>query len=254
MSVLNGNKLVPNGGKAAKLDMPCKYVAVKQQCGGYFVKVTPGSIYVAPRFFTSTVWVEVRDAQGNSWEGRTATKIAAKYINDAGTARKAFVKVKGNLATDSVLTFSKTDNDITATATDGSFSVTFGPYDPTGSRHRNVDFTFTCNADDTPPAFPEQICGGEYQRYICHFYLYNFLNRGQEDVQYMAEELGFKPGQKFKPHMRDQTYYYAIFTDVETDQTPYVLGSEQSSELYYYYYYYYYYYCYYCCCCCCCCC
>nr|KAG5703960.1 hypothetical protein BaRGS_020557 [Batillaria attramentaria] len=157
-----GNKLITNGGKKAKLDVPCKYPAVRQQCGDYF------------------------------------------FINDAGETRDAFNKKDGNIETDDLFDFSKTKNSIVARAKDGSFDIVFGPFDPVGSKHRNAAFVFRCREDDVPPAFPAQICGGE----------------DEKDVQYMAEELGIKPGKKFKPHMRDQTYYYAIFTDPDLDQTP----------------------------------
>ncbi|KAK7492980.1 hypothetical protein BaRGS_00015710, partial [Batillaria attramentaria] len=198
-----GNKLVPNGGKRAKLDVPCKYPAVRQQCGDYFVRATPGNVYVN-RYFVNTLWVAVKHKDGNYWEGRTSSKIAAKFINDAGETRDAFNKKNGSIEADDLFDFSKTETSIMAKAKDDSFDITFAPFDPLGDKHRNVAFVFRCHKDDVPPAFPAQICGGE----------------DKKDVQYMAEELGFKPGKKFKPHMRDQTYYYAIFTDPDLDQTP----------------------------------
>nr|KAG5703962.1 hypothetical protein BaRGS_020559 [Batillaria attramentaria] len=203
-----GNSLTSNGGKAGKLEVPCKYGAVRQQCGDYFVRLTPGNVYIN-RYFINTVWLEVRTKDGREWRGRTSTDQPSlpslQFINDAGDVREAFqMKQPSDYETDDLFDFTKTENDITATVKDGSFSVTFGPFDPTGSKHRNVGLTFTCTRDDSPPEFPIQICGGE----------------DPKDVQYMAEELGFKPNDKFKPHMRDQTYYYAIFTDPDLDQTP----------------------------------
>lgn len=198
------NQLVTNGGKPASLDFPCKYAAVRQQCGNYHVRISPGNVYVSPRFFINTIWVEVSHTSGKDWEGRTSSKIAAKYINDAGITREALIKKAGSYSTNSLFTISKGKSDFTAAAHDGAFSITFGPYDAVGALHNNVHFKFTCNIDGPLLPFPNQICGGD----------------DPKDVQYVAEALQFKTGQNFKSDTRDKTYYFAVFNDTSTDQSP----------------------------------
>lgn len=205
--ITKGEKFEPVNGKDAKLDFPCKFNAIRQKCGPWEVRISPGNIYIPPRYILNTVWVEVSKGDDNNtkyWEGRTYTKTAVKYINDAGDVREPFAKKEGNLNTEDVFNYSKSQGDVTATAVDGSFSITFGPYDPEGSKHRNVAMKFTCNTNDAPSGFPDTLCGG--------------FDAKEVDVR--AAELGFKTGSKLKADQRDKTYYYTAFTDLTTDQSP----------------------------------
>jgi len=201
--ISKGNKLITNSGQGAKMDHPCRYAAVKQRCGNNFIVVSPSNVYIDGRFFVNTIYLQLRNVNtGKMWGGFTTNKLAAKYINNAGPS--PIKKNKGILHTGALFNFKKTKSDITVEAKDGSFSLTFGPYDPTGNKHRNADFRFTCNENDAPAAFPDQICG----------------SADKQEVALEAERLGFKTGKQFKSEARDKTYFYHIFTNTDIDQTP----------------------------------
>lgn len=209
-SLDNGNQLVPFSGGKGKMDVPCKYPVLRQQCGEYFIRVTPGSVYVR-RYFINTVWFKV-EKNGKSWEARTSSKIAVKFINDTIGLRDAFHQKSGDLNPDEEFDFTKTGTNLTIAAKDGSFSFTFGPYDPLGTKHKNVGFEFTCNREDPASGFPEQFCGGDTD----------------EDLKRKADALGYfkcknlpeKCNGVLKDDPEVKTYYFHLFTDDTIDQTP----------------------------------
>ena len=67
-----------NGRKEA-VKLPCKYHAVRQNCGKYYINLTPGNIYLAPKYRLDSLWLGVLDLDtGDKWEGRTDNKLSVK--------------------------------------------------------------------------------------------------------------------------------------------------------------------------------
>ena len=53
-----------------------------EQCGPYLLTITPAQRYLYPRYIMDSVWLSVKDTDGNTlWKGRTNNKIAALVSN-----------------------------------------------------------------------------------------------------------------------------------------------------------------------------
>ena len=67
-------------GRKEDVRMPCKYHAVRQQCGDYAIFLTPGNRYMYPKYRLDSLWFKVANASdpGQYWRGRTDNKLARK--------------------------------------------------------------------------------------------------------------------------------------------------------------------------------
>ncbi|KAK7107461.1 uncharacterized protein [Littorina saxatilis] len=191
----NGKMLQQFNGRKESTAMPCKYHAVRTKCGKYFVNLTPGNIFVHPKYRLNTLWLGVRELDTDKeWEGRTDNKVAVKFFN--GWKSELFNKKDGVLNTEDVLTFSKDAMGTHATAKNGDFKVTFVPWDPENDNFPLSKWRFECNADDFEPAsYPDQVCGSADKR---------------ETVE-RTEMLGFDE--------RTQTVFHDVFTNTNITQT-----------------------------------
>eukprot|EP00745_Piridium_sociabile_P020944 TRINITY_DN32282_c0_g1_i7.p2 TRINITY_DN32282_c0_g1~~TRINITY_DN32282_c0_g1_i7.p2 ORF type:complete len:148 (+),score=28.51 TRINITY_DN32282_c0_g1_i7:133-576(+) len=140
--------------------MPCKYNAVRQQCGDYTVVLSPGIITMGNQYRLNTIWLELTNQDDKEWEGRTTNKKAVKFIN--GNSTELFTKRNtGGLETEDVLTFRVEDKSTVVETIDGSMKVTFSPWDPDrrDDGFKKSYWTFKCHMDDAMEPYPKQVCG-----------------------------------------------------------------------------------------------
>jgi len=151
-------------GRRDELFMPCKYDAVKQRCGKYDVKLTPGNIYMQPKFRMDSLWLAVTDTEtGEVWAGRSTNKIAVKYYR--GWSTELFNQKGGSMATEDLLVFGTEGNYGFAEAVNGDFRVSFMPWDPENKDFNQASWVFACNAPNfVPSGFAKQVCGGSDPR------------------------------------------------------------------------------------------
>ena len=76
--------------------MPCKYHAVRQVCGDYFINLTPGNLYMYPKYCLESLWLGIRMAGQSEtlWEGRTTNKKAVKVGDKPVCERRATIFVQ----------------------------------------------------------------------------------------------------------------------------------------------------------------
>lgn len=182
-------------GRRDEMFMPCKYDAIRQQCGSYKINVSPGNVYLQPKYRMDTLWLSLTDtATGDFWAGRTDNKLAIKYFN--GWKPALFNQKQGNVNTSSVLSFGIDGKYAYAEALNGDFKLSFTPWDPTNSDFNQAEWTFTCNAPDFMPiGFSSQVCGGVEAR----------------ESAKRRDELGLKN--------RVQLIHYDVFTNEQIVQT-----------------------------------
>eukprot|EP00745_Piridium_sociabile_P020943 TRINITY_DN32282_c0_g1_i3.p1 TRINITY_DN32282_c0_g1~~TRINITY_DN32282_c0_g1_i3.p1 ORF type:complete len:348 (+),score=67.04 TRINITY_DN32282_c0_g1_i3:166-1209(+) len=184
---------------AVRIQMPCKYNAVRQQCGDYTVVLSPGIITMGNQYRLNTMWLGLKNQNGEEWEGRTTNKKAVKFIN--GNSTELFTRKKGGLKTEDVLTFSVHEKTTVAKTTDGSMTVTFAPWDP-DSRDKGFKksyWSFKCHMNDAMEPYPKQVCGAR-------------------------KEDGFQQGKKTEDGTDDgmtpeQMFLYNIFMETDTNIT-----------------------------------
>merc|ERR1712121_47200 len=139
----NGRMLRQFNGKREITKMPCKYPAVRQECGSYFINLTPGNLYLYPKYRMDSLWLGIEDISGGGvWEGRTDNRIAVKYINK--WISELFNKKDGNLLTDDVLVFGRNNQETWVKAKNGDFKVTFTPWDPENDNFELSAWSFEC--------------------------------------------------------------------------------------------------------------
>ncbi|XP_076462134.1 uncharacterized protein LOC143294642 [Babylonia areolata] len=186
----NGRDVTQFAGRKEATLMPCKYHAVRQQCGKYMVTLTPGNVYLHPKYRLDSLWLGLRETGkgGKRWEGRTDNKIAVKYFN--GWKGDLFNKKDGNLGTEDVLRFGRDCSKTWVEAKNGDFKVTFVPWDPENKDFPMSQWSFECRAKGfTPSGYPQQVCGGE----------------DDQEVAARTKELGLES--------REQTIFYDVFTN-----------------------------------------
>jgi len=182
-------------GRREETFMPCKYDAVRQQCGRYEINVTPGNIYLRPKYRVDSLWLGVKDTvTGDFWTGRTDNKIAVKFHNGWNT--ELFNQKSGSVSTDDLLVFGNQGKYGFVEAKNGDFRVSFQPWDPENEKYNLAEWVFQCNDEDFEPlGFSSQVCGG----------------RDDHETADRRDELGLKD--------RTQLIHYDVFTNTEIVQT-----------------------------------
>jgi len=182
-------------GRREETFMPCKYDAVRQQCGRYEINVSPGNVYFRPKYRIDSLWLGITDTEtGDFWTGRTDNKIAVKYHNGWNT--ELFNQKSGSVTTDELLVFGNEDKAGYVEAKNGDFRVSFTPWDPENKDYRLAKWSFTCFANDFEAAgFSKQVCGGT----------------DKHETSERRDELGLKD--------RTQLIHYDVFTNTEIEQT-----------------------------------
>ncbi|XP_025098667.1 uncharacterized protein LOC112566617 [Pomacea canaliculata] len=146
-----------------RLKIPCKYNAVRQTCGRYFINVTPGNDIRSDtgEYYVETMWVSITDTETKQkWEGRTSTKIAQKAINDP--ARSPFQTKTNELDINSICTIGANEdtNQVYLMEKNGLFSISFGVYEEGGRKSKTSTWEFECNDNNVELApYPQQVCG-----------------------------------------------------------------------------------------------
>ncbi|PVD28987.1 hypothetical protein C0Q70_11584 [Pomacea canaliculata] len=159
-----GKRITLFSGTMERLKFPCKYNAVRQQCGPYFINLTPGSDIRMDtgEYYEGTMWASIALIKtGQKWEGRTSVKIASKYINDTVTRRPFHTKNRG-LDITSIATFEKNDeaNSVSLREKNNVFTITFGAYQEGGLKNKVSGWEFVCNDPSAVLApYPTQVCG-----------------------------------------------------------------------------------------------
>lgn len=196
---------------SAQLYFPCKYKLISQTCGEYEVTITAQNVYTASYFVTDNFWIRVQ--RGNElWEGLTNNQLSIEFLR--GDIGEPFTKNGGNLETSQLFTFAEildannTDETeaygyYTAWAEGIAFRFMYRPFFESQA-DRGVTVNFYCNRNDTPPAFPAQLCGG----------------KSTTDLEDEANRLGFVTNDKYNGIAGDKTIYYYVFTDSTVDQAP----------------------------------
>ncbi|XP_025098507.1 uncharacterized protein LOC112566502 [Pomacea canaliculata] len=163
-----GNRLVQFNDYRARVELPCKYNAIKgQQCGDYIINVTPGITYNGVDYLSATAWLGVkRISDGKFIEFRTSYKIAGKYLTElqceGSTTLLPIVKKDGDLEFTDIFNYTPEDDllGVIFTEKQNTWSFSFGLYEFKGSRFKSSDWSFTCNDDSVPLVpYPEQLCG-----------------------------------------------------------------------------------------------
>ncbi|XP_025098504.1 uncharacterized protein LOC112566500 [Pomacea canaliculata] len=163
-----GNRLVQFNGYRARVELPCKYNAIKgQQCGDYIINVTPGITFNGVDYLSATAWLGVkRISDGKFIEFRTSYKIAGKYLTElqceGSTTLLPIVKKDGNLEFTDIFNYTPEDDGLGVIFTEkqNTWSFSFGLYEFKGSKFKSSDWSFTCNDDSVPLVpYPEQLCG-----------------------------------------------------------------------------------------------
>ena len=68
-------------------------------------------------------------------------------------------KASANLEFSDFMTLGRDGKDVYAEENNGTFRVSFQPWDPQSSKFKRSDWLFRCNRDNEQTGFPTQICG-----------------------------------------------------------------------------------------------
>ncbi|XP_025098662.1 uncharacterized protein LOC112566615 isoform X1 [Pomacea canaliculata] len=178
-----------------RLKIPCKYNAVRQTCGRYFINVTPGNDIRSDtgEYYVDTMWVSVTDTETKqTWEGRTSTKIAQKAISDP--ARSPFNTKTNQLDINSICTTGTNEdtNQVYLIEKNGLFSISFGVYEEGGRKSKTSTWDFECNDSNVELVpYPEQACGNLTEDVVKN--IRKDMDFSQDNEVYMYYVLNNKP-------------------------------------------------------------
>jgi len=195
----DGKRVWQFSGKVEQTRLPCKYFALKgTQCGKYRINITPGNVYLHPKWRLNSLWISVTDMEtGAFYDGRADNKRAVKFYN--GWKDTLFSQKDGTLNGEDLFNFDKLNRKTYAKAKNGDFAITFMPYDPDKKGFQLAQWEFLCyNVKEfLPTNYSEEVCGG--------------LEEDKQASHDLQLSLGLD--------RRDQVVYYNVFTNPEIVQT-----------------------------------
>ncbi|GLT12957.1 hypothetical protein GCM10007928_51910 [Sulfitobacter porphyrae] len=160
-------------GRANEVTIPCKYNALKhQQCGPYFITLTPGNVWLGERYYLNSLWLSVEhETSGKKWDFRTTNKLALKHYRSEGS--RSLFNEKTDNADDEFEYGLENGKGPTSFIQDKGgkyFKLTFDPWlsikkkgnkmDRKVSAHANFEFQCFAEEKEDYIDYPEQICGG----------------------------------------------------------------------------------------------
>jgi len=164
-----GENLIQFNTKNQDLMIPCKYNALKaQQCGKWKITLSPGNIWMYPKYQLDTLHMFFENDKGDFWEGRITNKLAVHWL--ANPKGEPVATRDGNIKKLKKFFRFKKDKKATVTIADkkNEFKISFTPWDPSArAKFPNSEWRFDCNVDGVKlNPFPDQMCGNETRNVV----------------------------------------------------------------------------------------